>query len=64
MLVAVTVGLVVHDLTSMDALLFIDLPEDDTTVLGTAEAVAGRCVAQLGITQIARSNHGFAEFRI
>jgi hypothetical protein len=46
----------------MDALLFIDLPEDDTTVLGTAEAVAGRCVAQLGINQIARSNHGFAEF--
>ena len=51
--VAVAVGLVVHDLAGMDALLVIDLPEDDTTVLGTTEAVAGGCVAQLGGVQVA-----------
>ncbi len=46
----VTVGLVVHDLAGMDLLMVVNLPEDDTTVLGTAETVAGGCVAQLGFT--------------
>ena len=52
LLVAVTVGLVVHDLASVDLLVVVDLPEDDTAVLGTAEAVAGGGVAELGFTQI------------
>ena len=52
LLVAMTVGLVVHNFTSMDALLVVDFPENDTTVLGTAEAVAGGGVAELGFTQI------------
>ena len=52
LLVAVTVGLVVHDFASVDLLVVVDLPEDDTSVLGTAEAVAGGGVTELGFTQI------------
>ena len=61
LLVTVTVGLVVHDLAGMDVLLFVDLPEDDTSVLGTAKAVAGGSVAQLGVGQIACRDDGFAK---
>ena len=49
LLVAVTVGLVVHNLACVDLLVVVDLPEDDTSVLGTAEAVAGGGVAELGV---------------
>ena len=38
---AVTVGLIVHDLAGMDLLMVVNLPEDDTTVLGGSQAVAG-----------------------
>ncbi len=62
--VTVTVGLVVHDLAGMDALLVVDFPEDDTTLLGTAESVAVSGVAQLGVGQIAGRDGGFAELGI
>ena len=62
--VAVTVGLVVHDLASTDLLLVVDLPEDDSTVLGAAEAIAGCCVVQLGFGEIASRDGGFAELGI
>ena len=39
-LVTVTVGLVVHQFTGVDTLLLVNLPEDDTSVLGATEAVA------------------------
>ena len=59
---AVTVGLIVHDLAGMHALLVVDLPEDDTTVLGGSQAVAGCCTVQLSFGQIARGNHGLTKF--
>ena len=63
-LVTMTVGLVVHDLTGMDTLLVIDLPEDDTTVLGAAKAIAGRCMTQLRFRQIASRDDGLTELGI
>lgn len=63
-LVAMTVGLVVHDFAGMHALLVVNLPEDDTTVLGTAETIAGGGMMQLDFTQIARRNGGLTELRI
>lgn len=63
-LVTMTVGLVVHDLTGMDTLLVIDLPEDDTTVFGTAKAIAGRCMTQLRFRQIASRDDGLTELGI
>ncbi len=59
--IAMTVGLVVHDLAGMDALLVIDLPEDDATVLGTAEAVAIRGGQHLALVQIACRDHGLTD---
>ena len=59
-----TVGLVVHDLTGMDTLLVIDLPEDDTTVFGAAKAIAGRCMTQLRFRQIASRDYGTTKFRV
>ena len=47
-----------------DALLVIDLPEDDATVLGTAEAVAIRGGQHLALVQIACRDHGLTEYRI
>ena len=49
---AVTVGLIVHHLTGADALLFINLPKDDTTIAGDAEQVLLGGMAQLLVTQI------------
>ena len=63
-LVAVTVGLIVHNLAGMDALVVVNLPEDDSTVLGTAETIAGGGVMQLDFTQIARRYGRMAELRI
>ena len=62
--VAMTVGLVVHDFAGMDTLLVIDLPEDDTTVLGAAKAIAGRCMTQLRFRQIASRDDGLTELGI
>ena len=64
LLVAVTVGLVVHDLSGMDTLLVVDLPEDDTSLLGTAKAIAVGCMAQLGFGEVAGRDGGFAELGI
>ena len=62
--VAVTVGLIIHDLASMDSLPVVYLPEDDTTILGTAEAVAVGSMAQLFVSQITCGNDGLTELRI
>ena len=62
LLVAVTVGLIVHNLAGMDLLMVVNLPEDDTTVLGGSQAVAGCCTVQLSFGQIARGNHGLTKF--
>ena len=64
LLVTVTVGLVVHDLAGTDPLPVVNLPEDDTTVPGTAEAVAVGSAAQLGVGQIAGGDYGLAELRM
>ena len=62
--VTVTVGLVVHNLAGMDALLVVDFPEDDTTLFGTAESVSFGSTAQLGVRQVAGRDGGFAELGI
>lgn len=61
---AVTVGEIVHDLAGMDALLVVDLPEDDTTFLGTAEVIAVSGRYQLALSQVACGNYRFTELRI
>ena len=49
---AVTVGLIIHNLASTDALLFVDLPKDDTTIAGYAKVVLLGGVAQLVVTEV------------
>ena len=49
---AVTVGLIIHNLASTDALLFVDLPENDTTITGDAEVVLLGGVVQLVVAEV------------
>ena len=60
-LVAVTVGLVLHQFASVDALLFIDLPEDDAAFFGGTEAVAVGSVVHLRVGEVAFIDEGLAE---
>ena len=63
-LVAVTVGLVVHQFAGMNTLLLVDLPKDDATFFGGAEAVAISGVLHLWIGEVAFIDEGLAEGRL
>lgn len=59
--VTVTVGLVVHQFAGVDALLLVDLPEDDAAFFGGAEAVAVGSVVHLLGGEVAFIDEGLAE---
>jgi hypothetical protein len=48
----------------MYPLMVVNLPEDDTSVLGATEAVAVGSVTQLPFGQIASRDHGLTELGI
>ena len=60
-LVTVTVGEVVHQFTSVDTLLVVDLPEDDSAFFRSAEAVAIGSVVHLRVGEVAFIDEGLAE---
>ena len=60
-LVTMTVGLVVHDLAGMDALLVVDFPENDAAFFRGAEAVAIGGVVHLLGGEEAFIDEGLAE---
>lgn len=60
-LVTVTIGLVVHKFAGVDALLFIDLPEDDAAFFGGTEAVTVGSVVHLWGCEVAFIDEGLAE---
>lgn len=60
-LVAVTVGLVLHQFASVDTLLLVDLPEDDAAFFGGTEAVAVGGVVHLLGGEVALRDEGLAE---
>lgn len=60
-LVAVTVGLIVHQFAGVDALLFVNFPEDDAAFFGGTEAVAVGSVVHLGGGEVAFIDEGLAE---
>ena len=63
-LVAMTVGLVVHQFAGVDALLVVNLPEDDAAFFGGAEAVAIGSVMHLWGCEVAFIDEGLAEGRL
>ena len=60
-LVAMTVGLVVHQFAGVDALLLVDLPEDDAAFFGGTEAVTVGSVVHLRVGEVALIDEGLAE---
>ena len=58
---AVTVGLIIHNLASSDALQFIYLPKDHTTIAGNTELVLLGGMAQLLVIKIGTLQEGLAE---
>ena len=58
---AVTVGLVIHDLTGADALQFVNLPKDHTTIAGNTELVLLGGMAQLLVVEVGTRQEGLAE---
>ena len=60
-LVTVTIGLVVHQFTSVDTLLVVDLPEDDAAFFGGAETVTVGSVVHLRVGEVALRDEGLAE---
>ena len=60
-LVTVTVGLVLHQFAGVDALLVVNLPEDDAAFFGGAEAVAIGSVMHLRGSEVAFIDEGLAE---
>ena len=58
---AMTVGLIIHDLTGADALQFINQPKDHTTIAGDTELVLLGGMAQLLVIEIGTRQEGLAE---
>ena len=58
---AVTVGLIIHNLASSDALQFINLPKDHATIAGNTELVLLGGMAQLLVIEIGTRQEGLAE---
>lgn len=58
---AVTVRLIIHDLTGADALQFINLPKYHTTIAGNTELVLLGGMAQLLVVEIGTRQEGLAE---
>jgi len=60
-LVTVTVRLVVHQFTSVDTLLVVDLPENDATFFRGAEAVAIGSLVHLCVGEVTLRDERLAE---
>lgn len=57
LVVTMTVGTVVHDLTIEDMSQLVDLPEDDTTITTTAQSVALHRPLHLLLSEITTAYH-------
>ena len=61
MLQAVTVGAIPHEFAIVYLAELVDLPIDDSIVLGTAKAIAKGGMDHLAVSQVARLDDGTTE---
>ena len=59
--VAMTIGQVVHHLAIIHTTFMVDLPEDDTTTFRGTDAIAGRSMEHLLLSEETGIDYGFAE---